>query len=122
MISVRRLGALPVADTTVPPAGAIGRLTFSQRGSSFFCTAFLISADTVATAGHCVHDGLAGATDGQSGSTVLQLRRCRGAAGACVVAAHGYGVHGLPPHNSRNHGVTVSAAVAGEFHAVIEVP
>jgi glutamyl endopeptidase len=224
----------PVVDTTEYPSRAIGRLTFRQRGASFFCTAFLISADTVATAGHCVHDGLAGSTEGfsvdvvftpgqdgvgatsapfgscagvevtgsdpwlqgrderfdigfvrldctvgdtvgwfgfepggtgavagvavmvqgypfdkpsgtqwtdddvvdlvgdrqsfygadtapgQSGSPVFQMRTCRGAAGACVVAVHAYGVHGVGPHATLNHGTTVTAAVAGQFHAAVE--
>ena len=39
------------------PYRAIGLLTYSQAGGSFFCTAFLISEDTIATAGHCVHEG-----------------------------------------------------------------
>ena len=227
---------IAVQDTTAYPARAIGRLTFRQRGQSYFCTAFLISADTVATAGHCVHDGLSDSNDGysvdvvftpgqrgvgataapfgscagveltvtdpwlqgrdeqfdlgfvrldcsvgdtvgwfgfepggaddptgaavtvqgypfdkpsgtqwtdddvidpvegrqsfygadtapgQSGSPVFQMRTCRGVAGACVVAVHGYGLHGFPPHRTRNHGVTVTAAVAGEFHTAVEVP
>ena len=225
---------LPVADPLAYPAGAIGRLTFRQRGGSYFCTGFLIAADTVATAGHCVHDGLSDsvegfsdnvfftpgqngiggssapfgscgvievtATDpwlqgqverfdlgfvrldcsigdtvgwfgfepggsadaegsdvtvqgypfdkpsgtqwfsegtiefvtdglafyradssaGQSGSPVYQMRSCRGATGACVVAVHGYGVHGRGSHSSHNHGVSVTASVAGQFHAATE--
>ncbi|MBN8487483.1 MAG: trypsin-like peptidase domain-containing protein [Burkholderiales bacterium] len=39
------------------PYRAIGLLTFTQGGSSYTCTGWLISADTVATAGHCVHSG-----------------------------------------------------------------
>jgi glutamyl endopeptidase len=39
------------------PCRAVGLLTFTQGGSGFTCTAWLISADTLATAGHCVHSG-----------------------------------------------------------------
>lgn len=39
------------------PYRAIGLLTYNQGGSSYSCTGFLISKDTVATAGHCVHEG-----------------------------------------------------------------
>ena len=42
------------------PYRAIGYLTFTQSGFEFSCTAFLISKDTVATAGHCVHEGAGG--------------------------------------------------------------
>jgi len=53
--------------TTVYPNAAIGRLDFRQSGGSYWCTGTLIDADTVLTAGHCVHDGLTGA-DGWSTS------------------------------------------------------
>ena len=39
------------------PEQAIGLLTFNQGGDSFICTGWLINANTVATAGHCVHEG-----------------------------------------------------------------
>lgn len=39
------------------PYRAIGLLTFSQAGGDFVCTGWLIGKDTVATAGHCVHEG-----------------------------------------------------------------
>jgi glutamyl endopeptidase len=39
------------------PYRAVGLLTFTQGASSYTCTGWLISADTVATAGHCVHSG-----------------------------------------------------------------
>ncbi len=42
------------------PYRAIGFLTFKQGSFDFFCTGFLISKDTVATAGHCVHEGSGG--------------------------------------------------------------
>lgn len=42
------------------PNAAIGRLDFRQGGTSYWCTGTLIDADTVLTAGHCVHDGLGG--------------------------------------------------------------
>ncbi len=53
--------------TTVYPNAAIGRIDFRQGGHSYWCTGTLIDADTVLTAGHCVHDGLSGA-DGWSTS------------------------------------------------------
>jgi glutamyl endopeptidase len=46
--------------TTVYPNSAIGRLDYRQGGHSYWCTGSLIDADTVLTAGHCVHDGLGG--------------------------------------------------------------
>lgn len=39
------------------PYRAVGLLTFNQGSGSFSCTAWLISNNTVATAGHCVHSG-----------------------------------------------------------------
>jgi glutamyl endopeptidase len=53
--------------TTTYPNAAIGRVDFRQGGGSYWCTGTLIDADTVLTAGHCVHDGLTGA-DGWSTS------------------------------------------------------
>jgi glutamyl endopeptidase len=44
--------------STVYPHRAIGLITFDQPGlGSFLCTGWLISPNTVATAGHCVHSG-----------------------------------------------------------------
>jgi glutamyl endopeptidase len=43
--------------TTTFPNRAVGLITFDQGGSSFICTGWLISPDTVATAGHCIHSG-----------------------------------------------------------------
>jgi glutamyl endopeptidase len=42
------------------PYRAVGLLTFTQGGGNYTCTAWLISPDTVATAGHCVHSGGSG--------------------------------------------------------------
>lgn len=39
------------------PYRAIGLLTFNQAGGSYSCTGWLVGKDTVATAGHCVHQG-----------------------------------------------------------------
>ena len=39
------------------PERAIGEITFTQGGSAFICTGWLINANTVATAAHCVHGG-----------------------------------------------------------------
>ncbi len=47
--------------TTRYPSAAIGRVDFRQSGASYWCTGTLIDANTVLTAGHCVHDGLTGA-------------------------------------------------------------
>jgi glutamyl endopeptidase len=44
----------PVTDTSVYPARAIGLIT---RNGIPICSGWLISRDTVATAGHCVHPG-----------------------------------------------------------------
>jgi glutamyl endopeptidase len=44
----------PVTDTSVYPTRAIGLIT---RNGSQWCTGWLISKDTVVTAGHCVHPG-----------------------------------------------------------------
>jgi glutamyl endopeptidase len=42
------------------PHTAIGLITFDQGIFSFICTGWLINANTVATAGHCVHEGFNG--------------------------------------------------------------
>lgn len=39
------------------PYRAVGQMTFTQGTGNYTCTAWLISADTLATAGHCVHSG-----------------------------------------------------------------
>ena len=43
--------------TTGYPARAVALITYSRNGSSYICTGNLIGADTVLTAGHCVHAG-----------------------------------------------------------------
>jgi glutamyl endopeptidase len=43
--------------TTIYPHRAMGLISFSQAGANFRCTGWLISPNTVATAGHCVHTG-----------------------------------------------------------------
>jgi V8-like Glu-specific endopeptidase len=42
---------------TVYPYSTIGKLFFTQRGTNFVCSASVINRSTLATAGHCVHDG-----------------------------------------------------------------
>jgi glutamyl endopeptidase len=44
----------PVTDTSTYPTRAIGLIT---RNGGAWCTGYLISKDTVLTAGHCVHPG-----------------------------------------------------------------
>ncbi|MEZ5596748.1 MAG: trypsin-like peptidase domain-containing protein [Pseudomonadales bacterium] len=39
------------------PERAIGQITFREGASSFICTGWLISPNTIATAAHCVHGG-----------------------------------------------------------------
>jgi glutamyl endopeptidase len=56
--SDRRFRLLP--QESGYPYRAVGLLTFTQAGGSYTCTGWLIGADTVATAGHCVHSGGAG--------------------------------------------------------------
>lgn len=47
-----------VLDTTTFPWSAITYITFTATdGNNYFCTGWLISDDTVATAGHCLHGG-----------------------------------------------------------------
>ena len=46
-----------VTPTTTFPARATVLILFSDGGSDFRCSGFMISADTVATAGHCVAPG-----------------------------------------------------------------
>ena len=48
--------------TGVYPNSALGRIDFRQDGRTYWCTGALIDADTVLTAGHCVHNGLAEAS------------------------------------------------------------
>ncbi len=45
------------ANTTVYPISTVGKLFFTQRGVNFVCSASVIQRSTLATAGHCVHDG-----------------------------------------------------------------
>ncbi len=70
-------GRTRVTDTVAYPNSAIGQLTFTQRGSSYLCSGFLIDPNTVLTAGHCVYEGGAGGvysqdvvfTPGRNGAT-----------------------------------------------------
>jgi glutamyl endopeptidase len=49
-------GPTRVSDTTVYPYRAIAALQITdQNGATFPCTGFFISADTIATAGHCLY-------------------------------------------------------------------
>ncbi len=45
------------ANNTVYPVSTVGKLFFTQRGVNFVCSASVIQRSTLATAGHCVHDG-----------------------------------------------------------------
>ena len=45
------------ANNTVYPISTVGKLFFTQRGINFVCSASVIQRSTLATAGHCVHDG-----------------------------------------------------------------
>jgi V8-like Glu-specific endopeptidase len=45
------------ANNTVYPISTVGKLFFTQRGVNFVCSASVIQRSTLATAGHCVHDG-----------------------------------------------------------------
>jgi glutamyl endopeptidase len=46
-----------VTATTSFPASAVAHITFRTPGGSSGCTGWMIGADTLATAGHCVHQG-----------------------------------------------------------------
>jgi V8-like Glu-specific endopeptidase len=48
---------LPADARLVYPYMAVGKLVFEDDGSFFACSASVISARLVLTAGHCVHDG-----------------------------------------------------------------
>ena len=45
------------ANNIVYPISTVGKLFFTQRGVNFVCSASVIQRSTLATAGHCVHDG-----------------------------------------------------------------
>ena len=45
------------ANNTVYPISTVGKLFFTQSGLNFVCSASVIQRSTLATAGHCVHDG-----------------------------------------------------------------
>ena len=49
-----------VTPTTTYPARATTFITFNQGTGSFSCSGWLVSKDTVATAGHCVNTGPGG--------------------------------------------------------------
>ncbi|MCA0176824.1 MAG: trypsin-like serine protease [Proteobacteria bacterium] len=42
------------------PYRAVGQVTFTQNGSNYICSGWLIGSNTVMTAGHCVHSGGSG--------------------------------------------------------------
>jgi glutamyl endopeptidase len=50
-----------INPTTSFPARTIAYVTLTLGGTGFRCSGFMISANTVATAGHCVHAGSGGA-------------------------------------------------------------
>ena len=50
----------PVANTTRFPFRAVVLITFSTPDGGARCTGWMIGDDTVATAGHCVHEGNGG--------------------------------------------------------------
>ncbi len=53
------------------PNAAIGRIDLRQHGRTSWCTGTLIDADTVLTAGHCVHEGGTGLDHGWSTQVVF---------------------------------------------------
>jgi V8-like Glu-specific endopeptidase len=62
------------------PISTLGRLFFTQRGANFVCSASVIARNTVATAGHCLHDG-----SGQAAGFSTNVRFCPGFALAGAV-------------------------------------
>lgn len=50
----------PVSNTTKFPFRAVVLITFSTSSGGARCTGWMIGNDTVATAGHCVHEGNGG--------------------------------------------------------------
>ena len=56
--------------TTSYPARAVVLVTYNQNGSSYRCSGNLINANTVLTAGHCVHAGN-GLSSGWSSNVVV---------------------------------------------------
>ena len=62
-----------ITDTTAYPYRAIVFITFTQQGGNYSCTGWLISPDTVATAGHCVAAG--GSGSGWSSNVVVSPGR-----------------------------------------------
>jgi glutamyl endopeptidase len=62
-------GRVRITGTTTYPYRAITHITFSSGGSTYGCTGWFISANTIATAGHCVHTGSGGSAGWYSAST-----------------------------------------------------
>lgn len=63
-----------ITNTTSYPYTAIVQISFTQGGSTYGCTGWMINANTVATAGHCVFDNGAWSTNvvvypGRNGSS-----------------------------------------------------
>ncbi|HMQ26309.1 MAG TPA: trypsin-like serine protease [Acidimicrobiales bacterium] len=56
-------GRVQVTDTTEYPASAIGQIEFTQNGSPFICTGWLIDPEFILTSGHCAYDPTAGGGD-----------------------------------------------------------
>jgi glutamyl endopeptidase len=64
-----------ITATTSFPYRAIAQISFTSGGSTYGCTGWLINANTVATAGHCVYDNGAWSTNvvvypGRNGSSM----------------------------------------------------
>ena len=49
-------GRYQITNTTSFPYSAIAQISFTSGGSTYGCTGWMINANTVATAGHCVYD------------------------------------------------------------------
>jgi glutamyl endopeptidase len=63
-----------ITNTASYPYSAIAQISFTRGGSSYGCTGWLINANTVATAGHCLYDNGAWSTNvvvypGRNGSS-----------------------------------------------------
>ena len=57
-------------DYLMYPISTVGKLFFRQNGQDRVCTAAVIQRNTIATAGHCIHDG-SGSDSGGSSNIVF---------------------------------------------------
>lgn len=107
------------------PERAIGQITFTRGGGSFICTGWLISSNTVATAGHCLHGG-----PGSSFSTNIRFFPARNGAinpfgfcsGRLSVVPGAWVATGLDIHDYGAFKLNCNVGVVTGFFGLVNLP